>query len=599
MATTIKQAFEAGVKAHRAGDLGAASQWYGKILAVVQQHPDALHNLALIHLTRGELEKAEALLAKAIAANPQAPHFHGNMGQVQHIRGDHAAAERAFREALRLSPKQPKVLSNFANLLQEQGRYDEALACLQQAVAIAPELAMLHNHIGNMHLKVGEVSEAMAAYRKALRLDPTYAKARSNLCQAMQYSDTVSADEVADVLAGFPRAHASAIPRRVLATGEKLKLGYVSDDFREHVVGRHFIAPLLCHCDCERFEVFAYSNNSIKDDFTRELEEMADHWRDVAAMSDAQLAEQIRRDGIDILIDLAQHSAGNRHGVFALRAAPLQVALAGCPSGSGAGATDWRFSTETIEPRDGWQHGWERPWMLPCLWHYDPGEARELDAGALPAFAKKHITFGAMHGFRKISPTALRLWVEILKQVPGSRLRLTAENGSHNERMRAQIATMGIEPERVHIAERKGRKAYMERYREIDVALDSFPYNGHITTLDALWMGVPVVSLVGKRAVARAGADQLRHCGLSELACDTEADCVATAVALAQDLPKLADIREKLRQRMLSSPLMDPRAFVRSVEDAYLRMWNEQVPTTQPTNQATTESLGTTEETDF
>jgi len=352
----------------------------------------------------------------------------------------------------------------------------------------------------------------------------------------------------------------------------RLRVGYVSPDFREHAVGRNLL-PLFREHDHEQFEIFCYSHTLREDALTREFQQHAKEWRNIAGLSDAQAVEQIRKDRIDILVDLALHSANNRLLIFAHKPAPLQATYLAYCSSTGLETMDYRLSDPFMDPPSSDEsHYSEQTIRLPeTYWCYAPGGPTP-EPSPPPIDATGYITFGCLNNFAKVPP-ALHLWAEILQRVPASRLIVHSPPGSHLDAIRQRFAGKGISSDRLEFPPRQPWAEYVQTYGRIDIGLDQFPWGGGITTCDALWMGVPVVTLVGKTAVGRGGASILSNVGVPELIARTPQEYVQIAADLSNDLPRLAELRRTLRPRMQASLLMNARRFARNIEAAYRRMW--------------------------
>jgi predicted O-linked N-acetylglucosamine transferase (SPINDLY family) len=354
-----------------------------------------------------------------------------------------------------------------------------------------------------------------------------------------------------------------------------LRVGYVSGDFWDHVVGRS-ILPLLRERGRNEVEVFCYANVRRSDGVTNQIRALCDGWREIKEVSDAHAVEMIRADRIDILVDLALHSARNRLPVFSRKPAPVQVAYLGYCSTTGLDAIDYRLSDPYLDPPDANLAFYsEETVRLPrSYWCYEPDETAP-EIGALPAAEAGYITFGCLNNFAKVSSDALDLWMEILKTSPQARLLLHAPEGRGREAVLERFTRRGILAARLEFVGKTPRRDYLQSWRKIDVALDPFPYGGGITTCDAIWMGVPVVTLSGKTAVGRAGRSILSIIGLPELVAETPRQYLEIAISLAADPPRLAELRSTLRGRMLHSPLCDARGLARDLEAAYRGMWRK------------------------
>jgi predicted O-linked N-acetylglucosamine transferase (SPINDLY family) len=341
-------------------------------------------------------------------------------------------------------------------------------------------------------------------------------------------------------------------------------------------VGR-FALPLFERHDRERFEILCYSEVTSPDWITERFQALAGKWRDTAGLSDAQLAEVIREDGVDILVDLAMHTGGNRLLTFARQPAPVQVTWLGYPGSTGLLSIGYRLTDAHMDPPGSGSCGtaWsaEEPVRLPDCWCcYDPVDDSP-EVNALPALSAEGVTFGSLNNYAKVHEGALALWARVMGAVKGSRLLMLCPEGRARERVLAFFGARGIGAERVELAGYLPRWEYLSLYQRIDIGLDPFPCNGMTTTCDALWMGVPVLTLPGEMPASRAGLSLLSCVGLGELAAQSEEDYLRIAVGLARDLPRLADLRATLRSQMQASPLMDAPRFARHVEAAYRSMW--------------------------
>jgi predicted O-linked N-acetylglucosamine transferase (SPINDLY family) len=353
----------------------------------------------------------------------------------------------------------------------------------------------------------------------------------------------------------------------------RLRIGYVSPDFRQHVIGQNLV-PLLREHDHGQVEIFCYSNVVRADALTEQLRRYADVWRSVVGLSDSQAVELIRQDRIDVLVDLTLHTASNRLAVFARKPAPVQATFAGYPGSTGLDTIDYRLTDPYLDP-PGLDDAYysERSFHLPdTFWCYDP-LTDEPAVHVPPCLEKGFVTFGCLNNFCKVNEQVLRLWAQVIKSVPRSRLMILCPDGSHRQLLLDMLQGEGINPDRIELIVRCPRLQYLELYHRIDVGLDTFPYNGHTTGLDSYWMGVPVITLVGQTVVGRAGLSQLTNLGLPELIAQTPQQYVQIATDLARDLPRLAELRRTLRPRMQASPLMAAPRFARNIEAAYRQMW--------------------------
>jgi predicted O-linked N-acetylglucosamine transferase (SPINDLY family) len=564
------------------GRIEEAIASYRQAIALRPSLPEAYNNLgnALKKIERSD--EAIAAYRQAIALRANFAEAYCNLGNalLNKLQTDDAIA--AYRTAIAVSPDYASAYSNLGTALHDKGQFGEAVAAHQRALALDPNVPEFHNNLGNVLKDQGQLDEAIAAYRRAVALNPQYTSADSSLVYTLLFHPAYDAKTVAQEHRRWNRQHAEPLQALIRdhsndrSPGRRLRVGYVSPDFRDHVVGRNLL-PVLRHHDRRHFDITCYATVPLRDAMTLQFERSADHWRSIAGLSDEEAADQIRKDQIDVLVDLSLHMVHNRLLIFARKPAPVQVTFAGYPGSTGLSTIDYRLSDPYLDPPGMDESIYsEQTVRLPdSFWCYDPLEDRDVSVNSLPALKNGFITFGCLNNFCKINPTVLAVWAQVMKQVENSRLMLLMRLGSHQQDALASLWQQGIDPARVEIIPPQSRRSYLESYHRIDLGLDSFPYNGHTTSLDSLWMGVPVITLVGERVVSRAGWCQLSNLGLGELAGTTSEQFAKISVALAGDLPKLARLRATLRQRMEQSPLMDAPKFTRNIESAYRQMWRK------------------------
>jgi predicted O-linked N-acetylglucosamine transferase (SPINDLY family) len=428
-------------------------------------------------------------------------------------------------------------------------------------------------------LSQGLPEEALEHFQRAASAKPNWARPRNHIAFALNFCPTYDARAMGDAVRQWvtPLA-ATVLEPPHLGTSSptpqrRLRIGYLSPNFRHHCQA-HFTVPLLAAHQHQDFAICCYADVAAPDDITARLRSYTDVWHSVADLNDAQIAERIRQDQIDILVDLTMHMNGNRCGVFARRPASVQVCWLAYPGTTGLPTIDFRLTDPYLDPPGQLDDCYtETSVRLPdSFWCYDP-LTNEPQVNALPADSHAYITFGSLNNFCKVNDHVLRLWGEVLRTVADSRLVLLAPEGTARARVCQYFAGVGVAAERVMFVSRMGRREYLEQYQRIDIGLDTLPANGHTTSLDAYWMGVPVATMVGSTAVGRAGVSQLTNLGLTDLIAETPEQFVQHAVGLAADLPRLRELRATLRTRMERSPLMDRERFARHIEAAYLEMW--------------------------
>jgi len=545
------------------------------------QTPELWHNLGNALEAAGRSDEARAACDKAIDLKRRQCNELNNLGVSMQESGKLMEALTVFGNALAAYPDFPEVHNNLGIIHQELGKSDEAIAAYQQALALKGDFAEVHNNLGNAFKDTGQLDEALACYRKAAALKTDNWAAPQNVLYTQFFlpdADPASIWEEHDrwnQTHGRPLASSIRPHENDRNSDRRLRLGYVSPDFNKHPVGR-FLLPLLANRDREGFEVFCYCDVKRPDSMTDELRGHAGVWRDVTKLSDEQLAEQIRADGIDILVDLAMHTMGNRMMVFARKPAPVQATYLAYCGTTGLETVDYRLTDSYMDPPTGSgqddRYYSERSIRLQSYFCYEPLPDRP-EVGPVPSLARGRITFGCLNNFAKVTRPTLETWAELLRQLPTSVLSVHSREGAHRQRAVQVLMNCGIDPGCLEFVGVMPGEDYFRRYHEIDVALDPFPFPGGTTTCDALWMGVPVVSLAGKTAVSRAGLSILSNIELPELVADTRERYVQIARDLATDPTRLAQLRSTLRQRMRGSPLMDAPGRAREIEAAYRKMW--------------------------
>lgn len=613
MGTTTEQ-LARGLDHHRAGRLESAETEYRRILGADPVHADALHLLGVLAHQRGEHAEAAELIARAITENPRFADFHSNLGNVLWHLGRLPEAEASCRWALALREAYPEAHVNLGNVLWAAGCFEEAASAYRRALALQPDYAEAHSNLGNVLRAQGRPGEAEACYRRALALAPDFVDALGNLAVALRtqgrIDEAIAAYEQA--LARVPgdaalhsnlifsldfhprttaaaafaerrrwnQRHARALAARVAPHANvpdperRLRIGYVSADFRRHSAAVVFAPVLLAHAR-DAFEVVCYADVPQPDEVTARLRDAATLWRETAGLSDAAVAARIRDDGIDVLVDLSGHSAGNRLLVFARKPAPVQVTAWGHAVGTGLDAMDYFLADPTVVPAEARGYFSEAVVDLPSLVCYGPpGDAPAVTPP--PALGRGFPTFGCLNRQSKMSPEALRLWAAILGALPAARLLLKDEafnEPATRERLLAQLVGRGVDAGRVDFLGGSPRREHLAAYGEVDLVLDPFPHGGGVSALEGLWMGVPMVTLLGERPPGRMGASFLSTLGLDELVAPTPERYVDVAVEHARSPERLAGIRSGLRQRMARSILCDHAAYCRAVEGAYRAMW--------------------------
>jgi protein O-GlcNAc transferase len=561
----------------------SAGRRHDEALAVLRQALTRAPDSGELWYNLGNALAAQGASAEAIAAYTAALKYQPgntrallNLGNVLRARRELTAAIECYDKVIVLDPQHHDAYNNLGTALWAAGRMDEALQALQRAIFLRPDSSAAHNNLGNVLKDSGRMEAALGAFRRAMELAPRDSQPHSNLLYSLYFHPGYDEAAILREARQWARVHAPAVdaPRRNRqASRAQLHIGYVSPDFREHCQSL-FTLPLLSHHDRSCFKIHCYAHLPSPDATSRRLAGLVDVWRPIYGSSDAEAEAMIRADGIDVLVDLTMHMSNGRPLLFARRAAPVQVAWLAYPGTTGQPAIDFRLTDPWLDPPEFDDARYtEKSIRLPStFWCYDPG-ADAPAVSPLPAITAGHITFGCLNNFCKVSDASLRLWARVMRAVPNSRLLLLAAPGTHRLRVTAVMEGEGISTQRIGFVPYQPRAAYLATYQRVDLCLDTLPYNGHTTSLDAYWMGVPVVTRVGDTVVGRAGWSQLNNLHLSEFAAFDDAQFVNKAVATAADLEALSKIRLGLRGLMRSSALMDGAAFTAAIEAAYRQMW--------------------------
>jgi protein O-GlcNAc transferase len=547
---------------------------------------EAWYNLGCATGATGRWDIAIDSYRRAISLNPDHAQAHFNLGDaLRHAdRGDEAL--ESFRKAAQLRPT-AEAFNNLGNSLQMQDRFAEAIQAFESALALQPDSINARSNLGLTQFISGRADEAV----RTLRMVQHVPFAADNLLFA---SHSVANPDPATIFQehrNWARRFADPLAREIQPLfnscdpNRRLRVGYISSDFHLHSV-TFFLENLLGHHDPDHVEIFAYADVTKSDAVTRRLQQSIHHWRPIAGRTDAEVAGMIRQDQIDILVDLAGHTSGNRLLVLARKPAPVQITYLGYPDTTGLSAIDFRMTDSFADPPGATeQFHSEKLLRLPRTFAcYRPPEDAP-DVSPSPAGACGRVTFAGFTALAKISQKLLDFWAEILLQIPNSRL-LIAAGGLHSpdiqREIRAPFDKKRIDPARLELMGKLPLKDYLALHNQADIYLDTFPVNGHTVTCHALWMGLPVITLAGQVHCQRLGASVLGNLGMPDQVAKTPDEYVQIAGRLVSDIPKLEETRSGLRDRMKSSPIMDSAEFARDVESAYRSVWKNWCASSRP-----------------
>ena len=557
-----------------------------QILEAEPNNAEVLRILGEIAFQTNSYGMAIGMYQRLAAIKPDEPVFYNALGHAFHKANRLDEAVTAFKNAIALKPDYAKAHFNLGVVLDKQDHVCEAIECFRRALEINPDFGVAQNSLALALQSLGMVEEAIDCYKKALTLRPESASWHDNLLLALHYSSRYAPKQIYEEHLRFSEMHAESLMQAIKPhensrdPERRLKIGYVSPDFKSHSVAR-FIEPVLEKHDHGKFELFAYYSDQTVDLVTNKLKRYFDHWLVITSLRDEDVAELIRRDRVDILVDLAGHTRKNRLLVFALKPAPVQITWLGYPDTSGLPVMDYRITDNITDPV-----GLADPFYtetllrMPEIFSCFRAPERSPDVAELPALNNGYVTFGSFNNLAKITPEVVRLWARIINQVPDSRLVLKCwgllDDKSVKQMIQDVFSMNGVSSKRLTLLGKSASEEnHLRCYDKIDIALDPFPYCGTTTSCDALWMGVPVITLQGDTHVSRVGTSQLSNLGYSEFIASNKEDYVAIAQRFASDLNCLKDIRSGLRQKMLASPLMDTPRFTRQLEFAYREVWSK------------------------
>ena len=561
------------------GQLNQAVESYQRALALKPDFPEAHNNLANTLKELGRFIEAEFSCRQAISLKADLVEAHINLANTLRDLGRLAESEASCQFAIALRPDNAQAHNNYAATLIEQGRLKQAQASCRQAIALKPDLVQAHVNLGNVLRDHGRLTEAQASYRQAIELRPELSEAHSNLLLAINYTEEISNESRLSVARHFGELFSKKTTAKFsewecLKPLKKLKIGFVSGDLREHPVG-DFLEGLLSNIDASKFELIAYSTQFAEDALTQKIKPFFKHWRSLLGKSDEAAAKLIHEDAPHILIDLAGHTAHNRLPIFAYKPAPIQVSWLGYFATTGLPEMDYILGDPYVTPESEAHHFSEKIWRLPETYLCFTPPQQEVEVKPLPALVNGFITFGCFNNLTKLNDAVLALWAKVLTALPNAKVFLKNKQLADNfvvQNTIQRFERVGVTADRLILEGPSARADYFESYNKVDIALDPFPFPGGTTSVEGLWMGVPVVTLKGERFISHNGQTIAHNAGQANWVAKDADDYVRLALEAALDIEKLARIRAGLRAQVLASPLLDAPRFTRNFEAAMLGM---------------------------
>jgi len=566
---------------------GEALRCFDKVVALQPTNLQAVLQLADCCERTGKTQEAIDCYTKALSLNSGVAEIHCALACVYLKNKQFKMAVTAFKTACALRPEYGEANHGLGDALRITGYFSEAISYYERALSNhgSLDIASIYSNIGTCRQYLGDIEGAINAFEDAVCSSPGRYELYTNLLMALNYSSDRSPEEVFQAHKQFERGYVGEYAGGLSDFADKceseraLKIGYVSSNFCDHSVA-HFIVPVLeCH-DRKNFEIYAYHNNTQNDSVTRRIREMTSNWKVVATLSDAELFEMICADGIDILVDLNGHTADNRLLVFARKPAPVQVSWIGYPNTTGLSAMDYRITDALVDPPGETDDLYtERLIRMPDIFSCYKPSAPCPELVAAPVLEKGYVTFGSFNNFAKITPQVLDLWCELLKKSESAHL-LLKDKLFQSAEIRRKVTDIfqqtGIAGNRIELFSQDASKyEHLARYAQIDIALDPFPYNGTTTTCEALWMGVPVITLTGAAHAGRVGTSQMTSVGLGEFVAQSPERYLEIAAELSENWEYLQQIRSTMRERLIASPLLRADVFTRNLEVAYRDAWHE------------------------
>ncbi|MGC2166218.1 MAG: tetratricopeptide repeat protein [Gallionella sp.] len=554
-----------------------------KTAALMPADSEAQFKLGTAFFQLGQVADAEECYRRVAELGPDSAEAQNNYGVILFERGKISEAVKSARRAVRLRPDYAEAHNNLGTFLKELGQFDEALASYTEATKLNPNNYKTLGNLGNLHKEMGDIVAALASYRRALDIKPDLSEAYSNMLFVQNYTSGYSPEYCLEQARRFgklfsEKATAHFTEWHCDKTPERLRVGLVSGDLRAHSVG-HFLEGFLAQIDPARIEFVAYPTYYKEDNLTQRIRPFFSAWRPLFSMNDEAAARMIHGDGVHVLIDVSGHTANNRLPVFAYKPAPVQVSWLGFPYTTGIGEIDYILGDSLAIPVAHEGHFSEQVWRLPdCYLCFSP-PAYPLPVSSLPADTNGFVTFGSFNNLTKMNDDVVALWAQLLLKVPDSVLYLKSAQLNDEricEQTRQRFASCGVVPERLLLAGRSGSiPEHLAEYGKVDIALDPFPYPGVTTSVEALWMGVPVLTLLGDRFLSLTAKSVACYAGLPDWVAADKDDYVRKAAHYASNTPDLAALRVRLREQVLTSPLFDAPRFARNFEHALWEMWQK------------------------
>jgi len=569
-----------GIAYKELGEFQKAVNSLNKAIEIKPNYADAHNNLGTILKELGKKKEALKSYEKAIQISPNHVDSHNNLGVIFKEFGEFKKAKSCYEKAIKIRPDYIDAYYNLGNLLEELDKHQEAIINYEKAIKINPNFASAHYNLGNVLRILGEFQKAINSYQKAINSNYNYNKAYNNILFTLLYLEKVDPKYYLSKAKEF-RLSLKSIDDHLLTRYQydikpkKLKIGFVSGNFRQHPVG-FFLLDTLNKLKNKDLDLIAYSNSEIKDSFSLKLKSHFNKWQEISNQNNYEVINQIRKDGIHILIDLSGHSEHNRLPIFINRPAPIQVSWIGYPHSTGIPEIDYLIGDSFVTPLNENKQFTEKIFRLPNMWVCFSVPEFQIDITELPAIKNKYITFGSFNNLSKINNKVIFLWSKILKSIPKSKIFLKTKQLKNlylKDKIISEFKKNDIDLNSIILEEASSRRQLLNSYNNIDIALDPFPYSGGVTSLEAIWMGVPVLTKKGSRFVSHTTESINYNSGMKDWVAVDENEYLKKAIQFSNDLDHLKSIKKNLRQKALGSPLFNSSLFANQLSDAFWKMW--------------------------
>lgn len=580
----IQRAMTLALLCMQQGEVANAQELFNRVLKINSNHVGALMGLASIAIRSEKYGIAYQLTSRAVLAEPENAEAHHGKGSVLTKLNKFELAVISYRNAIEIKPDFAVAHANLGVVLEKLGDYDSAKESYEQAIRYDPRSIRGLNGLGSVYRKRSDLDAAIKFFRLANAADSTNFMLHSNLLMCMASHHQISPESYLEEAVRFGKAVMANAkpfqewPKLTKSAGQVIRVGFVSADLITHPVA-YFLKSFLPEIDRSKLEIIAYSANPLEDETTQELKPLFSEWYSIFGLSDAAVAEKIRGDAVNILVDLSGHTGLNRLPVFAWRPAPVQATWMGYFASTGVPTIDYLMRDRYTSPEEFASHYTEQIWGMRASGCIAPPDY-DVEVSPLPAESNGYVTYGSFHSLAKLTDDVVSTWSKIVKANEGSKLFLKCRELSGEiviEKILERFESNGVARDRLIIEGFSPRKEYLEAYHRIDIALDTFPYNGGTTNLECLWMGVPFVAVKGDRMISNMGVAQLDKAGLSEWKADDLDDYVVKATQLSQDISALAQLRSGLRQKVLKSSMFDAKGMARDLEESFAGMWNKHI----------------------